>query len=71
MTVFDELFRDLVATNPEGEVVLSLDNDRSIRGLPFDEETVKRLTTREPLGQTSAACLTLAWRHRTELLAAT
>jgi hypothetical protein len=67
-TVFDELFRDLVARNPEGEVVFSLDNNKSIRGLPFDEETVKRLTTREPLGQTSAACLTLAWRHRAELL---
>jgi hypothetical protein len=58
----------LVASNPEGEVVRSLDNNKSIRGLPFDEETVKRLTTREPLGQTSAACLTLAWRHRDKLL---
>ncbi|WP_328525627.1 hypothetical protein [Kribbella sp. NBC_00359] len=67
-TVFDELFSDLVAKNPEGEVVTSLDANRSIRGLPFDEPTVKRLTTREPLGQTSAACLTLAWRHREELL---
>jgi hypothetical protein len=67
-TVFDDLFRDLVATNPEGEVVLSLDNNKSIRGLPFNEETVKRLTTREPLGQTSAACLTLAWHHRGQLL---
>jgi hypothetical protein len=70
-TVFDDLFRDLVATNPEGEVVFSLDNNKSIRGLPFDEETVKRLTTREPLGQTSAACLTLAWRHHERLLGAT
>ncbi|MFG1628992.1 hypothetical protein [Kribbella sp. NPDC049227] len=69
-TVFDDLFRDLVATNPEGEVVFTLDNNESIRGLPFDEETVKRLTTREPLGQTSAACLTLAWRHRAHLLGA-
>ncbi|TCC65687.1 XRE family transcriptional regulator [Kribbella pittospori] len=67
-TVFDDLFRDLVATNPEGEVVFSLNNNKSIRGLPFDEETVRRLTTREPLGQTSAACLTLAWRHRKQLL---
>ncbi|MFI6827577.1 hypothetical protein ACIBG5_10790 [Kribbella sp. NPDC050241] len=67
-TVFDDLFRELVASNPEGEVILSLDNNKSIRGLPFDEPTVKRLTTREPLGQTSAACLTLAWRHRDQLL---
>ncbi|WP_350280463.1 hypothetical protein [Kribbella sp. HUAS MG21] len=70
-TTFDDLFRDLVATNPEGEVVLSLDDNKSIHGLPFTEETVKRLTTREPLGQTSAACLALAWRHHAALLAAT
>ncbi|MET9310935.1 hypothetical protein ABZX12_03840 [Kribbella sp. NPDC003505] len=69
-TIFDDLFSDLVTTNPEGEVVFSLSDSKSIRGLPFDEETVKRLTTREPLGQTSATCLTLAWRHRMHLLGA-
>jgi len=69
-TTFDRLFRDLVSTNPEGEVVLSLDNTKSIRGLPFDEETVTRLITQEPLGQTSAACLSLAWRHRQRILGA-
>ncbi|TCM35109.1 XRE family transcriptional regulator [Kribbella sp. VKM Ac-2568] len=67
-STFDHLFRDLVATNPEGEVVLSLDNNKSIRGLPFDQETVTRLITAEPLGQTSAACLSLAWRHRHSII---
>jgi hypothetical protein len=66
--VFDRLFRDLVSTNPEGDIVTSLDGSKSIRGLPFDEATVSRLVNREPLGQTSAACLSLAWRHRTVLL---
>jgi hypothetical protein len=64
---FDHLFRDLVSRNPEGEVVRSLDGNKSIRGLPFDEATVERLITTEPLGQTSAACLSLAWRHRAKL----
>jgi hypothetical protein len=65
---FDRLFRDLVSTNPEGEVIGSLDGKKSIHGLPFDEPTVTRLIEREPLGQTSAACLSLAWRHRSTLL---
>ncbi|MEV8374312.1 hypothetical protein AB0P21_16330 [Kribbella sp. NPDC056861] len=66
--VFDTLFRDRVTTNPEGEVITSLGKDKSIHGLPFDEETVTRLVTHEPLGQTSAACLTLAWTQRAVLL---
>ncbi|WBQ06251.1 hypothetical protein [Kribbella sp. CA-293567] len=66
--VFDTLFRARVSTNPEGEVVTSLDEGKSVHGLPFTEETVTRLTTQEPLGQTSAACLTLAWNHRAALL---
>ncbi|NUR26618.1 MAG: XRE family transcriptional regulator [Catenulispora sp.] len=67
-STFDQLFRDLVSRNPEGEVVRSLDGTKSIHGLPFDQATVQRLLTRERLGQTSAACLTLAWRHRHQLL---
>jgi hypothetical protein len=67
--VFDNLFRDRVATNPEGEVVTSIDTNKSIHGLTFDEQTVTRLTSHEPLGQTSAACLSLAWKHRATLLA--
>lgn len=66
--VFDILFRDRVSTNPEGEVVTSIENDKSIHGLPFTEETVSRLITSEPLGQTSAGCLSLAWKHRAALL---
>jgi len=65
---FDRLFRGLVSTNPEGEVVGSLDGKKSIHGLPFDDATVTRLIENEPLGQTSAACLSLAWRHRFALL---
>jgi hypothetical protein len=39
-----------------------------LRGLPFTEDTVTRFVHHEPLGATSAACLALAWQHRTHLL---
>lgn len=65
---FDRLFRDLVDTNSEGDVITSLSSTKTIRGLPFDARTVQQLTSAEPLGQTSAACLALAWRHRVVLL---
>jgi hypothetical protein len=66
---FDHLFRDRVAANAEGDVIFSLDSTSTVRGLAFDEVMVRRLTTSEPLGQTSAACLSLAWQHREHLLA--
>lgn len=66
--VFDDLFRDLVTVNAEGQVISSLDNHQSMRGLPFTETTVKRFLNNEPLGGMSAACLALAWRHRQSLM---
>jgi hypothetical protein len=38
--VFDRLFRDLVSTNPEGDIVTSLDGSKSIRGRPVDKATL-------------------------------
>ncbi len=65
---FDRLFRDMVAANPEGDVLTSPDTDDFVQGHPFVAETVESFTTERPLGQTSAACLALAWQHRTALL---
>jgi hypothetical protein len=65
---FDRILRDLVSRNPEGDVVMSIDDTQAIRGLSFDEATVTRFVEGEPLGQTSTACLSLAWRHRAILL---
>lgn len=65
---FDRLFRDLVDTNSEGTVMQSLPSNTTVRGLPFDAPTVHQLTSSEPLGQTSAACLALAWKHRAALM---
>jgi hypothetical protein len=66
--VFDRLFRDMVSVNAEGEIVGQLSDTKSIRGLTFDQQTVTRLIHEEPLGQTSAASLSLAWSHRDTLL---
>lgn len=67
--VFDDLFRDLVTLNAEGQVITSLDtNQPAVRGLPLTEATVQRLLADEPLGGMGAACLALAWRHREILM---
>jgi Helix-turn-helix domain len=66
--VFDDLFRDRVMVNAEGQVVTSLNGDQSVYGLEFTEATVRQFLEREPFGGTSAACLALAWQHREYLL---
>ncbi|MCA1703030.1 MAG: XRE family transcriptional regulator, partial [Actinobacteria bacterium] len=66
--VFDDLFRDLVTVNAEGQVITSLDNSQSAQGLPFTETTVQRLLNSEPFSPSSAAGLALAWRHRQSLM---
>ncbi|MGH3824101.1 MAG: helix-turn-helix domain-containing protein [Pseudonocardiaceae bacterium] len=66
--VFDDLFRGLVTVNAEGQVVAALDNDQPVHGLPFAEATVQQFLLREPLGDTSAACLALAWQCRDRLI---
>jgi hypothetical protein len=66
--VFDDLFRDLVSANAEGSVISSLDHGSLVRGVPFEPEIVKRLLNEAPLGGTSAACLTMAWKHRLRLV---
>jgi Helix-turn-helix domain len=65
--VFDDLFRERVTVNAEGQVVTSLSDDQSMCGLSFTEATVRQFLDREPLGGTSAACLALAWRYRESL----
>ncbi len=66
--IFDDLFRDLVTVNAEGQVITSLDDNPSVRGLPLTDETVQRFLNHEPFSPSSAACLALAWQHRESLL---
>jgi hypothetical protein len=62
--VFDDVFDDLVASNPEGQV---LGQDTS--GFAFTHGNVERFGTREPMQAAGAALLTLAWQHREQLTA--
>jgi len=64
---FDEIFGDVVATNAEG-VIVAVGTRSAAEGIPFTEDNVTRLLTCEPMAPPGAACLSLAWQHRTTLL---
>lgn len=66
---FDEIFGDVVETNTEG-VIVAIGTQRPAEGIPFTEENVTRLLTSEPMAPPGAACLALAWQHRSALLGA-
>lgn len=51
---FDAVFGAMTASNEEGHVT---------KGVPFDEESVSRYVTREPMQAAGAAVLELAWDH--------
>ncbi|MBO2449040.1 helix-turn-helix transcriptional regulator [Actinomadura barringtoniae] len=63
--VFDDIFRDLVEDNEEGSVASSGNNREHFA---FDEQTITHLLENEPIAPSGAACLTLAWHHRSVLL---
>ncbi|WP_066375852.1 hypothetical protein [Herbidospora mongoliensis] len=54
---FDALFGAMTSSNDEGQAT---------KGVPFDEESVRRYVTREPMQAAGAAVLELAWRHLRE-----
>jgi hypothetical protein len=63
--VYDEMFAGLVTENAEGRVVTGAGS----AGLPFDAATVDRFTGGgEQVQASGAAVLSLAWRHRRDLL---
>jgi hypothetical protein len=63
--VFDAVFGGLVARNAEGRVI----SDTEPGGLPFDAATVERFSRgSEPMQESGAALLQLAWQHRRYLL---
>ena len=65
--VFEQTFGDVVHYNDEGEIV-AIGGNRSAEGVPFNRDAVERLLTSEPMASPGAACLALAWRHRSQLL---
>jgi transcriptional regulator with XRE-family HTH domain len=66
--VFDDVFRDLVETNNEGEIVLGDPGSRLGPGIAFNQDNVTRLIDSGRMAPSGAACLDFAWEHRRLLL---
>lgn len=62
--VFDRIFQGMVEQNDEGDVVSGADR----QAFSFDAPTIERLLSTEPLAPSGAACLYLAWQHRTAIV---
>ncbi|MCA1704229.1 MAG: XRE family transcriptional regulator, partial [Actinobacteria bacterium] len=70
--VFDFLFREAAHVNAEGEVVVRWGSDQKGHSLSFDETTVNRFLHTEQLASSTALTgLSLAWRHRVDILNST
>jgi hypothetical protein len=56
----------VVRYNDEGEIV-GICGDAA-EGVPFTDRCVTRMLVSEPMASPGAACLALAWKHRSGLL---
>jgi len=65
--VFGQAFGSAVRYNDEGEIV-AVAGGVPMDGVPFTAESVSRMLDRVPMASPGAACLSLAWEHRSELL---
>jgi len=65
--VFNRAFGGATRYNEEGEIV-AIGDGRATEGVPFTQDSVRRLLTSEPMASPGAACLALAWRHRDRIL---
>jgi hypothetical protein len=63
--VYDDIFAQLVGSNEEG--VVASDGKAAIC-YPFNDMTIKRLLATEPMAPSGAACLSVALRHRDQIL---
>jgi hypothetical protein len=64
--VFTDVFGSTVRFNDEGEIV-AVGGGTPAEGVPFSEAAVNRMLEKEPMASPGAACLALAWQHRTVL----
>ena len=62
---FDDIFRDMVEINEEGTLTK---DGRTLENFLFDDATIKRLLATEAIVPSGAACLTVACKHRAEIL---
>ncbi|MBV9446178.1 MAG: helix-turn-helix transcriptional regulator [Streptosporangiaceae bacterium] len=65
--VFAHAFGSATRYNEEGEIV-AIGDGRTTEGVPFTQDSVRRLLSSEPMASPGAACLALAWRHRDRIL---
>ena len=65
--VFTRAFDAATRYNEKGEIV-AISDGRATEGIPFTQESVRRLLTSEPMASPGAACLALAWRHCDRIL---
>jgi hypothetical protein len=65
--VFTRAFGAATRYNEEGKIV-AIGDGRATEGIPFTEESVRRMLSCEPMASPGAACLALAWRHRHHIL---
>lgn len=66
--VFDEQFGESVRINAEGVLVTAPESSTVSEGVPFNEESVRRLLTDEPMASPGACILSRAWRFRDVIL---
>lgn len=64
--VFTDVFSGAVRFNDEGEIV-AVGGGTPTEGVPFTEAAVNRMLEAEPMAETGAACVALAWQHRDAL----
>jgi hypothetical protein len=62
--VFDDIFDGMVEQNDEGTVESGQDR----QAFSFDGSTIERLLSTEPFAPSGAACLYLAWQHRSSVI---
>jgi transcriptional regulator with XRE-family HTH domain len=65
--VFCRSFGSAVRFNDEGEIV-AVAGGVPMDGVPFTASSMSRMLENEPMASPGAACLSLAWQHRSQLL---
>ncbi|MGH3795258.1 MAG: helix-turn-helix domain-containing protein [Pseudonocardiaceae bacterium] len=66
--VFDSLFSKSVRINTEGVLITAAESTSVSEGVPFNQESVRRLLTEEPMASPSSCILDRAWRFRSLIL---
>lgn len=66
--IFDELFGESVHVNEEGVLVTAAQSSKVTDGVPFTDDSVRRLLADEPMASPGACILDRTWKHREQVL---